>query len=84
MLLNYLIAMTAVMGLLLLWASVQAIARRFAERHPHLGPFREEGGGCGSGNCSCTSPSSSADASDTPPGCAVPPQQKLYTIQEPQ
>lgn len=76
---NYLIAMASVMGMLLLWASVQTLARRFAERNPHLGPFREENAGCGSGNCSCGS-----TASDAGQGCAVPPPQTFYTIQEPQ
>lgn len=84
MLLNILIAMAALMGMLLLWASVQTLARRFAERNPHLGPFREEGAGCGSGNCSCSSSCSSTDASDTGPDAAAPPKQMLYTIQEPQ
>lgn len=84
MLLNYLIAMLAVMGMLLLWASIQTLARRFAERNPQLGPFREEGAGCGSGSCSCTSSCSNADAAGTGQDRAMPPRQKLYTIQEPQ
>ncbi|MDH5632161.1 MAG: hypothetical protein OEZ10_04120 [Gammaproteobacteria bacterium] len=34
------------------WLLVQTAARRFADRHPELGPAREEGGGCGS-HCGC-------------------------------
>ena len=33
------------------WLYVQDLYRRFAQRHPELGPFRGEGG-CG-GSCSC-------------------------------
>ncbi|APW48585.1 hypothetical protein RA876_18900 [Rhodoferax antarcticus] len=76
--------MVAVMGMLIFWASVQTLARRFAEHNPHLGPFREERAGCGSGNCSCTSSCSSADASDTEQDCTMSSRQTLYTIQEPQ
>jgi len=86
-LLNYLIAMTALLGMLLLWVSVQAMARRFAERHPHLGPLREEGAGCGSGSCSCGTSCSSPETSDAPDarqGGSSAPRPTLYTIQEPQ
>jgi len=34
------------------WLYVQETYRRFAERHPGLGPFRQEGG-C-DGGCSCS------------------------------
>jgi hypothetical protein len=34
------------------WMLVQHAGRRFAGRHPHLGPFREEGGGCDKA-CAC-------------------------------
>ena len=84
MLLNYLIAMAALLGMLLMWASVQAMARRFAARNPHLGPFREEGAGCGSGSCSCTSSCSSNDTTDINRSSTPAPRQTLYTIQEPQ
>ena len=84
MLLNYLIAMAALLGLLFLWASVQTLARRFAERNPHLGPFREEGAGCGSGSCSCSTSCGSSDASKPGQSLSVPPRQTLITIQEPQ
>ena len=46
----------ASLGLILLalggWTGVQQLARRFAERHPETGPYRQEGGGCGLG-CHC-------------------------------
>lgn len=35
------------------WYLVQEAARRFARRHPELGPAKEEGGGCAGGCCSC-------------------------------
>ncbi len=50
---EYLIAMLFVPALLILWLLVQHLGRRFAQAHPELGAFREEGGGCGSG-CSCS------------------------------
>ena len=34
------------------WLYVQDVYRRFAARHPELGPYRQEGG-CG-GSCSCS------------------------------
>lgn len=86
MLLNYLIALTALMGMLLMWVSVQAMARRFALRHPHLGPLREEGAGCGSGSCSCGTSCSPPDDSAVPDarqGDASLPRSTLYTIHEP-
>lgn len=49
---KYLAAMLLVPALLLGWLLVQELSRRFARAHPELGPFREEGGGCG-GNCAC-------------------------------
>jgi hypothetical protein len=49
---QYLTAILFIMGLFILWLSVQALARRYAARHPEFGAAREEGGGCGSG-CSC-------------------------------
>lgn len=51
--LKYLIAITAVPILLIGWLLVQQLARRFAESHPELGSFREEGGGCGK-SCGCS------------------------------
>ncbi len=53
MLTNYLMAMALIMLLMLAWVTIQQFARLFAKRHPHLGPAREEGGGCG-GSCLCS------------------------------
>jgi hypothetical protein len=41
-----------IFGVLLGWIWVQGVYARFATRHPELGPYREEGGGCGGGCCS--------------------------------
>lgn len=52
---QYLIAVGVILTAMAGWLVVQALARRFAARHPEFGPAREEGGGCGSGNCgSCS------------------------------
>jgi hypothetical protein len=51
---DYLIAMGGILLALLGWIGVQHLVRVFAQRHPELGPAREEGGGCGSG-CGCSS-----------------------------
>jgi hypothetical protein len=50
--LDVLIAAAVILLVLLGWIRVQQGARDFAERHPELGPAREEGSGCGSG-CNC-------------------------------
>lgn len=44
---NYLLAIALILLLLLGWVVVQQVYRLFARRHPELGPFRKEGGGCG-------------------------------------
>ncbi len=33
------------------WVWVDQVYRAFARRHPELGPFRDEEGGCGSCRC---------------------------------
>jgi hypothetical protein len=48
---QYLIAIGVILVATTGWLLVQALARRFATRHPEFGPAREEGGGCGSGQC---------------------------------
>ncbi len=53
MLSKYLIAMTVVPLLLIMWLVVQRITKHFSMTHPEFGPHREEGGGCGS-SCSCS------------------------------
>lgn len=48
---NFLIASTVILVVLLGWLAVQRRYRQFAADNPQLGPFRGEGGGCG--GCSC-------------------------------
>lgn len=47
---TYLVTIGLILLLLLAWILVQQLYRLFARRHPELGPFRKEGGGCG-GSC---------------------------------
>ena len=47
---RYLVAIGLILALMLGGLAVERLYRRFARRHPELGPFRQEGGGC-SGNC---------------------------------
>ncbi|WP_456446335.1 chemotaxis protein [Thiolapillus sp.] len=49
---RYLIAVLAVPLLLVGWLLIQQLGRRFARENPELGPYREEGGGCGK-SCGC-------------------------------
>ena len=53
MLMTYLITILIILGLMAGWICVQHLARTYAERHPELGPAREEGGGCGGLFCLC-------------------------------
>ena len=51
---TYLVTIGLILILMLAWLVVQHAYRLFARRHPELGPFRSEHGGCGccgSGNC---------------------------------
>jgi len=57
---TYLVTIGLILALLLGWILVQQAYRRFARRHPELGPFRDvdnagcgscSGGRCGSGHC---------------------------------
>lgn len=50
--LDYLIASGLILIALLAWIWVQGLARKFAARHPELGPAKEEGSGCGK-SCLC-------------------------------
>jgi hypothetical protein len=60
---TYLLTIGLIFLLLLAWVAVQQFYKLFAHRHPELGPFRKEGGGCGccsgggcgSGSCSTDS-----------------------------
>jgi hypothetical protein len=47
---SYLITIGLILALMLGGLAVERLYRRFARRHPELGPFRQAGGGC-SGNC---------------------------------
>ena len=53
MLIKLIMTMGLILLLLLGWIVVQQMARLFARRHPEFGAYRD-GGGCGSGNCSCS------------------------------
>jgi hypothetical protein len=56
--LTYLATIAVVFALLTGLIVVQRAYQRFAQRHPELGPFREEGAGCGScngGHCASAS-----------------------------
>ncbi len=55
---NYLIAVGAILLMLVGWIAVQQVTRLYSMRHPEFGPHREEGGGCGGGNCKCKGGSS--------------------------
>jgi hypothetical protein len=51
---RYLVSIGLILLLLLGGIAVQRLYRRFAHRHPELGPFRDEGAGCGAcsgGHC---------------------------------
>lgn len=56
LILHTLFTIGAILIALLLYVFVQRSYRLFGKRHPELGPFREEGKGCGScssaGGCS--------------------------------
>ena len=46
-----LLVMVALFALLAGWVAVQALARRYANRHPETGPYREAGCSHGCGSC---------------------------------
>ena len=54
---QYIVAMLIVPCLLIGWIVVQHITRKYAEAHPELGEYREDGGGCGK-TCGCKGKSS--------------------------
>lgn len=49
---NLLLAIIIIFLLLLVWILTQQAARKFATKHPELGPAKEEGLGCGK-TCGC-------------------------------
>jgi hypothetical protein len=44
---TYLVTIGLLLILLLGWVAVQRVYQVFARRHPELGPFRDDGAGCG-------------------------------------
>ncbi len=56
---TYLITIGLIFAILAGGVLVQRLYRRFAQRHPELGPFREEESGCGS----CAAGSGCSDTS---------------------
>lgn len=48
--LTYVVTIGLILVLLLAGIAVDRLYRGFARRHPELGPYRPEGGGCG-GHC---------------------------------
>ncbi len=50
--LNFIIAMLIIFVLMASWILIQQAARKYAARHPELGPAKEEGLGCGK-KCGC-------------------------------
>ncbi|MBT8420707.1 MAG: hypothetical protein KJO08_07610 [Gammaproteobacteria bacterium] len=59
--LDYVLATGVILFLLLGWISVQQIYRRFAEKYPELGPYRDDVGSCGSCGCGTGGDSCSSD-----------------------
>ena len=56
-----LVAAALIFAVLVGWLYVEAIYRRFARRHPELGPYRDNESGCGKGGCSCQAGSCHTD-----------------------
>jgi hypothetical protein len=44
---TYLVVVALIFALMLVGIGVDRLYRRFAARHPQLGPFRKNDGGCG-------------------------------------
>jgi len=60
---RYLFTIGAILLALLIYVVVQRTYRLFSKQHPELGPFRQEGKGCGScsGGSGCSGDSCSGD-----------------------
>jgi hypothetical protein len=58
---TYLITIALIFAIMLAGIGIERLYRRFAAKHPQLGPFRQSDRGCGScsagSNCSSGSPS---------------------------
>lgn len=71
---DYLLACAVVFVVLAAWQLIEHGYRRFARRHPGLGPYRPEAGcgdcACGTGSCTAPNPPSTTYAAipDTPRG----------------
>ncbi|MFN3884875.1 MAG: hypothetical protein ACK4Q4_08980 [Rhodocyclaceae bacterium] len=52
---TYLVTIALIFGLMVAGIVVDRLYRRFAARHPQLGPFRNSEGGCGCCSGSCDS-----------------------------
>lgn len=59
---RYFLSIGAIMLAMLIYVVVQRAYRLFRKKHPELGPFREEGKGCGScsGGSGCSGDSCSS------------------------
>ncbi len=49
---NFFCAMTIIFVLMCAWIWAQQIAKNYADKHPELGTFKQEGLGCGK-SCGC-------------------------------
>jgi len=61
---EFVLTSVVIFAVMVAWLYVQDLYRRFAQRHPELGPFRAEGG-CG-GSCSCQQGSCSTPPPNQP------------------
>ncbi|WP_131112212.1 hypothetical protein [Sulfuricystis thermophila] len=50
---TYLVTIALLFGLMVAGIVVDRLYRHFAARHPQLGPFRQNEGGCGCGGSKC-------------------------------
>ena len=67
---EFLLASLVIFAVLVGWSCVQDIYRRFAIRHPELGPYRQSDG-CG-GSCSCSKGNcSTTGAADDKPAIKI-------------
>lgn len=60
---KFVLASLVILAVLVGWLYVQELYRRFAQRHPDLGPYRKVGGcdgscSCSQGSCPTTQPGS--------------------------
>ncbi|MFN4148207.1 MAG: hypothetical protein ACK4E4_01500 [Rhodocyclaceae bacterium] len=53
---TYLVTIASLFGLMIVGIAVDRLYRRFAARHPQLGPYRKSEGGCGCCGGKCQTP----------------------------